>query len=305
MQEVSGTTPVPPATDPSERIAYEHAGSIWVMEANGLRAFELTSRVPDVKDENPAFRPRGGAVAFSSSRAGSPRIYLAGLDGTGMRPFTNPPEGADREPAWSADGNFLAFVREHSTGRRDIMVRAVKDDDSIERVLVRGNDDNQEVVGAPTWSPDGTSVVFAADRSEGVGTTLWRVGLDGPRLARVTSPQTSPWRQDVHPALSPDGELIAFASNRHARGEEDRADLDIYLFEVKSGRVLRLTRDQGVANEPSFSPDGRRLYFTSTRDAARAYATEIFVMSARGGVQNRVTRDEIPQNSCPSAALLK
>ena len=109
------------------------------------------------------------------------------------------------------------------------------------------------------------------------------------------------WVRDVRPTWSPDGKRLAFASNRHATSESDAGDFDVYDVSIADGTVRRLTHDPAVADDPSYSPDGKRIFFTSTRDATRAYSIELYAMPAGGGEQRRLTRDEIPQNAAPSA----
>ena len=83
------------------------------------------------------------------------------------------------------------------------------------------------------------------------------------------------------PALSPDGKLLAYASDLAGAGT-----LDIWVQQVGGGEPVRRTRDAGQNREPSFSPDGTSVVFRSTRDGGG-----IFLMPAFGGPTRRIAPD--------------
>jgi len=105
---------------------------------------------------------------------------------------------------------------------------------------------------------------------------------------------------DAEGSFSPDGRTIVFASNRHAYGEaltpEQRERLaedpsffiDLYLLDVESGRIRRLTRSPGYDGGPFFSPDGERIVWRRfSEDGARA---EIHSARLDGGSERVLTR---------------
>jgi eukaryotic-like serine/threonine-protein kinase len=88
----------------------------------------------------------------------------------------------------------------------------------------------------------------------------------GPGLTRLTSDSGL----TTDPALSSDGRLLAYASDRAVTaGAED--NLDIWVQQLPAGEPLRLTRHPGDDREPSFSPDGTRIAFRSERDGGGLY----------------------------------
>jgi Tol biopolymer transport system component len=80
----------------------------------------------------------------------------------------------------------------------------------------------------------------------------------------------------TNPALSPDGKLLAYASDRSGEGH-----LDIWVQQTVGGQPLRLTHDPADDHEPTFSPDGTRIAFRSDRDGGGVYVTPTFGGEAR------------------------
>ena len=78
------------------------------------------------------------------------------------------------------------------------------------------------------------------------------------------------------PALSPDGKLVAYASDRSGEG-----NLDIWRQQLATGEAIRLTRDAADESEPAFSPDGSRIAFRSERDGGGIYLVSAFGGEAR------------------------
>ena len=101
-----------------------------------------------------------------------------------------------------------------------------------------------------------------------------RTPSPAPNLIRLTS--TSGLNTD--PALSPDGTLLAYASDRAGAG-----DFDIYVQPVAGGDPVRITNDSADESEPSFAPDGAHIVF-SRRDSG------LYVVGALGGEPRLIVR---------------
>ncbi len=80
------------------------------------------------------------------------------------------------------------------------------------------------------------------------------------------------------PAVSPDGMMLAYSSDRSGRG-----DTDIWVQQVAGGEPLRLTTDPADESHPSFSPDGSKIVFHSDRDGGGIYE-----VGTLGGQERRI-----------------
>jgi len=123
----------------------------------------------------------------------------------------------------------------------------------------------------PSWSPNGTKIVFGSDRRP-AAQYLFVINPNGRGLRQLTSGGDSGRNgsfSDGTPAWSPDGQAIAFASDRSGESE-------IWLVNRNGTHLRRLTRRGG--NDPAWSPDGRQIAFDSRRNGNYA----IYVMRADG-----------------------
>lgn len=297
--------PVPAPTSKKERITYLRAGSVWVMGAMGGEPTAVSVHSHEAADGAPAFSPDGTRIAYASTKAGKRMIHVVTLADMIPKAITDGSSGGDTAPSWSPDGKRIVFVRGHAEDRHDLFVVAA-DGNTGPRLLLRGSDDTPVYAGTPAWSPDGKTIAFSSDRREGKGTGLWLLDVASRRLHRLTFPRPgAQFIRDRNPAWAPDGKRIAFASNRHVASGDQADDYDIYTISPDGSGLTRLTDDPGAAFDPTYSPDGKRIVFTSTRNRKNEYELELYVMAARGGQQQRLTRDDRPQNSAPSAGLAR
>jgi len=122
VSDSTGETPLPPADDAHERIAYLRAGSVYLLDPRGGEPARVTQRGAQAPDEAPALSPHGDAVAWASRQGGVSRLYVGAPGAATQRAVTDGKGGGDADPAWSPDGRKLAFVRGRAGERRDLYV---------------------------------------------------------------------------------------------------------------------------------------------------------------------------------------
>jgi TolB protein len=140
----------------------------------------------------------------------------------------------------------------------------------------------------PAWSPDGTQIVFASDRTGDWEIYLLRIGEATAR--RLTS---APGR-DAHPTFSPDGKTIAFQSPRE--GEHT----NLYLMNLDGSNQRRITSHEGFAGVPVFSPDGKQIAYQWTTDMKDYQGWRIMMSAPAAGAPTRPLTDGKANDQVPN-----
>ena len=235
-------------------------------DGSGLRRLTRSSR----REDTPTWSPDAKKIAFRvwSANRDDEEIYVMNADGSGRHDISRDPDAVDRSPAWSPDGRSIAFATGPEDGPGgyldDIWLMSPDGGDKRPLTHRRGIDEY------PVWSPDGSQIAFACtdgrilpSRNGDFEICLMR--SDGSDVRRVTdAPGVS-----LPYSWSPSGRTLAFASNRADRPSSLSSGGDLFLFDVASARVTKLTRGAPEDVEPAFSPGGRQIAFASLGRGSR------------------------------------
>ncbi|MFO0876367.1 MAG: S41 family peptidase [Gemmataceae bacterium] len=127
----------------------------------------------------------------------------------------------------------------------------------------------------PDISPDGKLVAFSYLGDIHVVETIGGI-------ARTVTTHPA---HDINPVFSPDGQQIAFSSNRHG-------GYDVFVVPARGGRPRRLTFDSSPDMVCGWTPDGKQVLFSSTRGASFPPTSELYLVPVEGGRVRRVTPAE-------------
>jgi TolB protein len=237
------------------------------------------------------FPGQNGRIAFMIERTSDEGIFDEEIfdmrtDGSGQRNLSNNP-AEDFHENYSPDGRRIVFSTFRDAGNAQDDVR-----NHAELYVMNANGANQRRITfnelpekGPAWSPDGKHLVFwRSSALTGVGEPLppgdlWILNLASGEERNVTQ---SPTVDDDEPQWSPDGTRIAFHSDAREAG-----NVDVYTIRPDGRELRRLTNTPAFDSDANYSPDSKRITFTSERRGN----PDIFVMRADGARQTQLTDD--------------
>jgi Tol biopolymer transport system component/DNA-binding winged helix-turn-helix (wHTH) protein len=265
-----------------------------------------------------SFSPAGTSITFSEWDPASARsrIQILSLSNSSVRFLTEPPAGyMDRRPAFSPDGNEIAFERSSGPIYVDEIYVASLKDNRVRQLTF----DHKRIFGAPAWA-NRQEIIYSSNRSglatlwrisewggaplpvERVGPVAWfpTVSPDGNQLAYENSDEEQNlWQLELRdtthasgppsilvpsaktynllPQYSPDGRKIAFQSDRSGYPE-------VWVCDGDGSHPIQITSLETVTGSPHWSPDGRYLAF----DSRPKQHSEIYVVEPGAGAPRAV-----------------
>jgi Tol biopolymer transport system component len=244
---------------------------IWLVQADGTGLHELAPGEPPTGKISPDVSADGTRIAFGSFD--EPRLYEVGIEGTEPALVSTDCDGREDgcqefEPAYSADGRRMAFVRylrDDDTPYSVIGVRNLETGDVT--LLTRTRADLAEgYVNQPSWSPSGAELVYyrvsqTEDQEHPSDVRSFIAPADGSRVRELPRPDGE-WAAD--PDWSPDGAVIVFSTlpNRESEGWTGGPDPDLYIVRPDGTGLTKLCEeclDGGWA--PSWTADGRIMFW--------------------------------------------
>jgi len=204
----------------------------------------------------PRWSPDGRTLAFLSDRTGSLQIHLLPLNGGEARQVSFLPQ-AVTEFSWRPDGR--ALLVQSPWKAEDDQPDAV--DENVVQVWTRLDE---------TWDGEG----YKHGRHE----QLWLLDLeDGQPATRLT------FEPEDHKQAcwSPDGKEIAFCVNRRTASDLS-ASSALWVLNLASGRLRRLSPIDGLAQQPAWSPDGHTLAYYFAADQSETANVVPWIVGADG-----------------------
>ena len=253
-------------------IAYKSAAAgtydIWTISVDGGEPTRLTS-MPG-REMRPKFSPDGRWIAFEADEGGTDvrDVFMVPTEGGEPRRLTDHPLD-DSNVSWAPSGTHLYFntgmAFDNSIAMADVRTGDV-------RVIASG--------GAGELDATGQLFLFTGNAKpqddDQSNADVYLVSVRGEEPTLLT-PATLDWR-DTEPVWSPDGERIAFVSDRGGFN-------NLGVIDRRSGEVTMLLTEEVEHSEPRWSPDGEWISFTKNLD----YDYHIFRIRPDGTEEQQLT----------------
>ena len=298
-------------------------GNSSEVESQDLRHLEPTDQFGIQRVGAPVLSPRGKWIAYTltetnlEEESSETRVWMVPTNGGDALPMTASGLSSGN-PQWSPDGKFLSFTGARDGGNNQVWILDRRGGEARQLTSV------EQGVRDYQWSPDGSLLLLTIQDSEpkdgwgsnkanapqapwvidrlqfkrdGQGyltgnrhTHLYTFDLETQSLTQITSGD----HDESQAAWSPDGQRIAFVSNRTAEPDGNQ-NTDIWIVSSrntdKGQTLLQVTSNPGSDSSPSWSPDGKWITYVSVIEPDLIwYATKhLAVIPSEGGIAEILT----------------
>jgi dipeptidyl aminopeptidase/acylaminoacyl peptidase len=263
---------------------------IWFVPTAGGDAVPMTAE--GVSSSHPRWSPDGKYLAFLSARnEGKTQVWLLNRSGGEAQRLTDTPQDVDHF-AWSPDSTRLVVVL-RDPSEEELAATRAKDKEKD------ADDKDKKPKTTKPWVIDRLQFkldeVGYLDRRR---THLYVLDLATKALTQITSGDYD----DAQPAWSPDGRLIAFASNRSKPDPDRTYNTDIWVVAAnntdKGTQLTQITTNSGEDSAPAWSLDGKLIAYTTQPDPHLfQYATHHVAVSPSSGGAARVLTRSFDRNA--------
>jgi len=241
-----------------DSLVFENGGYLYVMDLPGEKPVKIQVLVPDDK---PAARAEYRNVSrFINGFGLSPSAKRAVFDARGdiftvpaekgdVRNLTQSPASRERDPAWSPDGKWIAYLSDAS-GEYEIHVIG-SDGKTPDRQVTHSKGKEITYRYGPRWSPDSKKIAFS-DKTMSV----WYCDVDNGKLTKVDEGTDG---EIFDYQWSGDSKWITYTRPNHAGFNQ------VVLYSLDSGKVTPLSTGMTDDSSPVFDPEGKYVFFISRR----------------------------------------
>jgi tricorn protease len=252
--------PVQHASTDGSRIIYEQAGYLHLLDPVTRQSRRLKIGVPaDLIETRPRFVKalkyiRSATISPSGARAAFEirgEVVTVPAEKGDDRNLTATPGAHERNPAWSPDGRWVAYLSDRS-GEYRIVIASSDGRGQPREIPLNGAGFYERM----QWSPDG-KLISLTDNAR----TLWIVDVPSGAATRVDSEPVYGPEQSLDAAWSPDSRWLAYTKFTSTFIGQ------LFLFDVAARKSYPVTDGLSDVSSPAFDPNGKYLYMFASTDA--------------------------------------
>lgn len=278
-QPTSGPSAVAWSPDGSA-LVYSMQGRLWRQWLGSDEAEQLTTGAS--YDYQPDWSPDGRSIVYVAYQGDAMELRLLDLESLTWRAVTQ--GGAvNLEPRFSPDGKRLAFVSTRFEGRWHIFLMDLQAG-APQRITEDRRSDLPRYYYSPfdhylspTWSPDGSELLFVSNRGRIWGTGgFWRMrAVRGSEPREIRYEETN-WK--ARPDWSPDGRRVAYSSYLGRQWHQ------LWIMTDEGGDPFPLTYGEHDVTAARWSPDGKRVAYVSNQGGN----TSLWIQEIPGGRRQQI-----------------
>jgi tricorn protease len=239
-------------------IVYEQFGSLHLYDLASGKEHAVQIRVAgDMPEVRPRFESVAGHILSAAiSPTGARAVFEAhgeiltvpGEKGD-ARNITHSPTVADRDPAWSPDGKWIAYFSDES-GEYALHLRDQSGMGDVKKIDLGKP---PSFFYEPHWSPDSKKIAYTDKRLN-----VWYVDLEKGTPVKIDSDTYEVPQRALDPSWSPDSGWITYTKilPSHMRA--------VFVYSLETGKSTQVTDGMSDAKFAVFDRDGKALYFTAS-----------------------------------------
>ncbi len=243
-----------------DALVYEQFGGIFLFDPQTGKSRKVEIHL---NGDLPATRPHFDKVAEMIQNAGiSPTGARAVFEARGeiltvpaekgdIRNLTRTPGIAERDPAWSPDGKWIAYFSDES-GEYALHL---EDQSGLGEVKKINLGDPPSYFYGPTWSPDSKKIAYTDKRLN-----LWYVDIEKATPVKVATERFEDPSSAMNETWSPDSKWLSYTrylpNHLHA----------VFAYSLDNGKESQISDGTADARYPVFDKNGKTLYFTASTD---------------------------------------
>jgi tricorn protease len=248
----------------ADAIVYEQFGAINIFEPNSGKTsrvnINLSGDLPQVRPryERVAQRIENVALSASGARAvfeARGEILSVPAEKGNARNLTNTPGVAERDPAWSPDGKWIAYFSDEA-GEYALHLRDQTGMGEVKKISL-GNPSSYFY--APKFSPDSKKILFTDKRLN-----IWYLDVEKATPVRVDANTYENPFSVLDPNWSPDSKWIVYTKQLKNRL------CAVHVFSLDTGKATQITDGLSDARYAAFDKNGKYVYFTASTNNGMA-----------------------------------